>query len=97
MGLKENVIIGKLIPAGSGLVARLEARRERQLAQEAVAAFLDTSGLEDRDVIGPTLLLEDIEGLSPRGEDSEPPSDIDGSADGAEVSDEQPSDAEDGD
>ncbi len=52
MGLKENVIIGKLIPAGSGLVARLEARRQRQLASEAVAAFLeptapvDTSPLE---------------------------------------------------
>ena len=28
LGLKENVIIGKLIPAGSGLQARLEARRE---------------------------------------------------------------------
>ena len=26
LGLKENVIIGKLIPAGSGLAARLEAR-----------------------------------------------------------------------
>ncbi|MSQ23187.1 MAG: DNA-directed RNA polymerase subunit beta' [Chloroflexi bacterium] len=42
MGLKENVIIGKLIPAGSGLTARLEARRQRQLASDAVAAFLDT-------------------------------------------------------
>jgi DNA-directed RNA polymerase subunit beta' len=43
MGLKENVIIGKLVPAGSGLTARLEARRQRQLASEAVAAFLDTT------------------------------------------------------
>ncbi|MBI4213813.1 MAG: DNA-directed RNA polymerase subunit beta' [Chloroflexi bacterium] len=42
MGLKENVIIGKLIPAGSGLTARLEARRQRQLASDAVAAFLDS-------------------------------------------------------
>jgi DNA-directed RNA polymerase subunit beta' len=41
MGLKENVIIGKLVPAGSGLTARLEARRQRQLASDAVAAFLD--------------------------------------------------------
>ncbi len=53
MGLKENVIIGKLIPAGSGLTSRLEARRQRQLASEAMAAFLeptpmvDTSPLED--------------------------------------------------
>jgi DNA-directed RNA polymerase subunit beta' len=37
MGLKENVIIGKLIPAGSGLVARLEARRQRQEISEAYA------------------------------------------------------------
>jgi DNA-directed RNA polymerase subunit beta' len=53
MGLKENVIIGKLIPAGSGLTARLEARRQRQLASEAMAAFfeptapVDTSALEE--------------------------------------------------
>ena len=52
MGLKENVIIGKLIPAGSGLTARLEARRQRQLQSEAMAAFMepiptvDTSPLE---------------------------------------------------
>jgi DNA-directed RNA polymerase subunit beta' len=92
MGLKENVIIGKLIPAGSGLVARLEARRERQLAQEAVAAFLDTSGFEDRDITGPTLLLEDVEGLVPEDEGSEPVSDLDSSADGAELSEEEPSD-----
>jgi DNA-directed RNA polymerase subunit beta' len=43
MGLKENVIIGKLVPAGSGLTARLEARRQRQLTSEAVAAFLDST------------------------------------------------------
>jgi DNA-directed RNA polymerase subunit beta' len=51
MGLKENVIIGKLIPAGSGLTARLEARRQRQLQAEALAALteaiptIDTSPL----------------------------------------------------
>ncbi|HEY8476532.1 MAG TPA: DNA-directed RNA polymerase subunit beta', partial [Chloroflexota bacterium] len=36
MGLKENVIIGKLIPAGTGYEARLQARRERLAAQEAL-------------------------------------------------------------
>ena len=41
MGLKENVIIGKLIPAGSGLTARLEARRQRQLQAEALAALTE--------------------------------------------------------
>jgi len=34
LGLKENVIIGKLIPAGTGLVARQAARRERLAAQQ---------------------------------------------------------------
>jgi len=34
LGLKENVIIGKLIPAGTGLAARQMARRERLAAQQ---------------------------------------------------------------
>ncbi len=34
LGLKENVIIGKLIPAGTGLAARQQARRERLVAQQ---------------------------------------------------------------
>jgi DNA-directed RNA polymerase subunit beta' len=34
LGLKENVIIGKLIPAGTGLEARQVARRERLQAQQ---------------------------------------------------------------
>jgi DNA-directed RNA polymerase subunit beta' len=34
LGLKENVIIGKLIPAGTGLAARNLARRERLAAQQ---------------------------------------------------------------
>jgi DNA-directed RNA polymerase subunit beta' len=37
LGLKENVIIGKLIPAGSGLVARQKARQERVALAEAQA------------------------------------------------------------
>jgi len=47
MGLKENVIIGKLIPAGSGLTARLETRRLRQLEQERFAAFFEPSSPVD--------------------------------------------------
>src|SRR3970282_707520 len=45
IGLKENVIIGKLIPAGSGAPANLAARKERErraalegLASEALTA-----------------------------------------------------------
>jgi DNA-directed RNA polymerase subunit beta' len=34
LGLKENVIIGKLLPAGTGLEARQAARRERLAAQQ---------------------------------------------------------------
>ena len=37
VGLKENVIIGKLIPAGSGFVQR---RREQLARQQAAAARL---------------------------------------------------------
>jgi len=37
LGLKENVIIGKLIPAGSGLEARVKARQERLALAEAQA------------------------------------------------------------
>ena len=36
-GLKENVIIGKLIPVGTGFRARLEAARQREALQEAAA------------------------------------------------------------
>ena len=47
IGLKENVIIGKLIPAGSGAPANLAARkeRERRAALEALAGeALDDGG-----------------------------------------------------
>ena len=37
LGLKENVIIGKLIPAGTGLEAREKEKEEREKAAEAVA------------------------------------------------------------
>ena len=41
LGLKENVIIGKLIPAGTGYLARLEQQRQKQLAAERAEAELD--------------------------------------------------------
>jgi len=41
LGLKENVIIGKLIPAGTGYLARLEQARQKQLAAEAATAEQD--------------------------------------------------------
>ena len=37
LGLKENVIIGKLIPAGTGLEAMVKEKEEREKAAEAVA------------------------------------------------------------
>jgi DNA-directed RNA polymerase subunit beta' len=46
LGLKENVIIGKLIPAGSGLQARLEARRERLEAAQMASRLLGDPDLE---------------------------------------------------
>jgi DNA-directed RNA polymerase subunit beta' len=47
LGLKENVIIGKLIPAGTGLQARLDARRERLEAAQMASRLLG-----DPDLIG---------------------------------------------
>ncbi len=38
-GLKENVIIGKLIPAGTGYKARMEAKRKRDLIAIQARAF----------------------------------------------------------
>ena len=38
LGLKENVIIGKLIPAGTGYLKRLERAEEQRRAEEAIAA-----------------------------------------------------------
>ncbi|NJD28797.1 MAG: DNA-directed RNA polymerase subunit beta' [Chloroflexi bacterium] len=48
IGLKENVIIGKLIPAGSGAPANLAARkeRERRAALEALAGEARDEGAE---------------------------------------------------
>jgi DNA-directed RNA polymerase subunit beta' len=48
IGLKENVIIGKLIPAGSGAPANLAARkeRERRAALEALAGEALEAGAE---------------------------------------------------
>jgi DNA-directed RNA polymerase subunit beta' len=48
IGLKENVIIGKLIPAGSGAPANLAARkeRERRAALEALAGEALEDGLD---------------------------------------------------
>jgi DNA-directed RNA polymerase subunit beta' len=62
IGLKENVIIGKLIPAGSGAPANLAARkeRERRAALEALAGEAIEDGgqaynpfLEDGEVRSP--------------------------------------------
>ena len=44
MGLKENVIIGKLIPAGTGLEQRKQLR-EQQRAERLAAAAVSSSGL----------------------------------------------------
>jgi hypothetical protein len=54
LGLKENVIIGKLIPAGSGYAARLEARQQALNQPPGGDIFLGEGGLIiDGD--GPTL------------------------------------------
>jgi DNA-directed RNA polymerase subunit beta' len=76
IGLKENVIIGKLIPAGSGAPANLAARRERErraaleaLAGEAIESgteaynpFLEDAGGPEGDAPVPALVGADVAG-----------------------------------
>ena len=47
-GLKENVIVGRLIPAGSGLASHIEARKQhdRELESEKVAENLESMEIE---------------------------------------------------
>ena len=64
-GLKENVIVGRLIPAGSGLASHIEARkqhdRERELESEKVAENLESMEIE----IAPTEVIpESVEGTT---------------------------------
>jgi DNA-directed RNA polymerase subunit beta' len=61
IGLKENVIIGKLIPAGSGLAARTEARRARLEAAEATNRLLGEPGVSLVAAELPALLGQDEE------------------------------------
>jgi DNA-directed RNA polymerase subunit beta' len=51
LGLKENVIIGKLIPAGTGLQARFEARRERLEAAQMANRLLGEPELGGADAL----------------------------------------------
>ena len=64
-GLKENVIVGRLIPAGSGLASHIETRKqhdsERELESEKVAENLEDMEIE----IAPTEVTpESVEGTA---------------------------------
>ena len=64
-GLKENVIVGRLIPAGSGLASHMEARkqhdRDRELESEKVAENLESMEIE----IAPTEVIpKSVEGTT---------------------------------
>ena len=62
-GLKENVIVGRLIPAGSGLASHIEARKQhdRELESEKVAENLEDVEIE----IAPTQVIsESVEGTT---------------------------------
>ena len=81
IGLKENVIIGKLIPAGSGLQARLEARRERLEAAQIASRLL---GEPDLDALQGGLSAEALLGGAPTAlldRDSEGPGELDADID----------------
>ena len=67
IGLKENVIIGKLIPAGSGAPANLAARKERE--RRAAIEALAGEALEDSgSAYNP--FLESGDGRSPDAEEA---------------------------
>ena len=53
-GLKENVIVGRLIPAGTGLAYHKERQRRRNEGQEAVAAVEKPKAVVDADVVAVT-------------------------------------------
>ena len=96
IGLKENVIIGKLIPAGSGAPANVAARkeRERRAALEALAGealddsgsdynpFLDEGGRPADEAAG-LALAATIAGASEEGSEFNPFLADDGASDGA--------------
>jgi DNA-directed RNA polymerase subunit beta' len=47
VGLKENVIIGKLIPAGTGLLARQQARQQLMMGEPDELGTEDINELAD--------------------------------------------------
>jgi DNA-directed RNA polymerase subunit beta' len=48
LGLKENVIVGRLVPAGTGLAYHKERKLRGQMEeQEADTSGTDTSGVEE--------------------------------------------------
>ncbi len=80
LGLKENVIIGKLIPAGTGYQARIDARRERLDPAQAVSILNGgPEGLLTGD--GPPVLTSIEGGLESVLADAIP--DVDGDEDDA--------------
>jgi hypothetical protein len=94
IGLKENVIIGKLIPAGTGAPANIAARKERdrRAALEALAGeTLDETGADynpfleegarpgDDDAAGLALAAQ----IAGSDEDAEPPNPFGGPGEGA--------------
>ena len=49
-GLKENVMVGRLIPAGTGLAHHKDVRRKRKLEKEIVLASSEVEAITAQDV-----------------------------------------------
>ncbi|GAC1635278.1 MAG: DNA-directed RNA polymerase subunit beta' [Chloroflexota bacterium] len=67
VGLKENVIIGKLIPAGTGLIARRQAREALYAAEHAEIELVDGNGdlaLDGSATNGDILEVHEVEDLA---------------------------------
>jgi DNA-directed RNA polymerase subunit beta' len=55
-GLKENVIVGRLIPAGTGYAYHQERRRQRSLVDGGIAAAAEAAGIFDGDAVSEQLV-----------------------------------------
>ena len=73
VGLKENVIIGKLIPAGTGLIAR-QQKRDKLSAGQMDGALEDGGGVDDGVSLG---VFEDAGLLQEQEIAAEPDSEVD--------------------
>jgi len=58
-GLKENVIVGRLIPAGTGLTHHLERRKKQEALQKQLSSLLAEDETQSEEVSGEAIVVEE--------------------------------------